>query len=288
MSHYVLDLRSTFAESVVERFCREYAEGRTPNPCIECNDRVKFRALLARALTNGAEFLATGHYARIETDSDGIPWLARGLDPAKDQSYFLYRASEDQLRHTMFPVGDLDKPSVRVIAAQHGLSTASRAESQEACFLAGTDARSFVRERMPEAFVPGPFRDATGIDVGTHDGAVGFTIGQRRGTGLGGGDPLYVTSLRPRDGVVTVGAREELSVGTVVADDVVWRGGVGRRCVTARVRYRAPEGSATAHVVGGRLVVEFDEPVWAVAAGQSVVCWDGDRVLGGGTVSEAR
>jgi tRNA-specific 2-thiouridylase len=224
----------------------------------------------------------------VETDSDGVPWLARGVDPSKDQSYFLYRATEDQLRHTMFPVGEHTKSAVRAIAARHGLATATRAESQEACFLADTDARSFVHARLPEAFVPGRFVGAAGDEVGTHDGAVGFTIGQRRGTGLSGGDRLYVTGLRPREGIVEVGSREDLAVGTVVADDIVWRGGTGARQVTARVRYRAQEAPATARVEDGRLVVEFQEPVWAVAAGQSVVCWDGTRVLGGGTVSEAR
>jgi tRNA-specific 2-thiouridylase len=288
VSHYVLDLRSTFGTTVVERFCREYADGRTPNPCVDCNDRVKFHALLVRALTNGADFLATGHYARVELDADGVPWLARGLDPAKDQSYFLYRATEEQLRHLMFPVGEHTKAEVRAIASSRGLSTALRPESQEACFLAGTDARSFVRARLPDAFVPGPFVDAAGKRIGTHDGAVGFTVGQRRGTGLAGGDPLYVTGLRPSEGVVTVGAREDLSVRTIVADDVVWRAGAGRRAVSARVRYRAPEGSATAEVEGDRLVVEFEDPVWAVAPGQSVVCWEGTRVVGGGTVSEVR
>lgn len=286
--HYTLDLRSTFASTVVERFCREYADGRTPNPCVECNDRVKFHALLIRALTNGADFLATGHYARVETDADGRPWLARGTDPAKDQSYFLYRATGEQLRRLMFPVGEHTKSAVRAIALERGLPTASRAESQEACFLAGTDARSFVRTHLPDAFVPGPFVDAAGVILGAHDGAVGFTVGQRRGTGLAGGDPHYVTGLRPSEGIVSVGRREDLAVRTIVADDVVWRADGEKRVVSARVRYRAPEGSATAEVVDGRLVVEFDAPVWAVAPGQSVVCWDGTRVLGGGTVSEAR
>jgi tRNA-specific 2-thiouridylase len=230
IGHYVLDLRSIFREAVVDRFCNEYAAGRTPNPCIECNDRVKFRELLARALTNGAEFLATGHYARVETGSDGVPWLARGLDPAKDQSYFLYRATEDQLRHMVFPVGEHTKSAVRAIAARYGLPTASRAESQEACFLAGTDARSFVRERVPEAFVPGRFVDAAGDDVGGHDGAVGFTIGQRRGTGLACGEPLYVTGLHSREGIVEVGTREDLAVGTVIADDIVWSDRCWRPC----------------------------------------------------------
>jgi tRNA-specific 2-thiouridylase len=288
VGHYVLDFRSVFTATVVDRFCREYAEGRTPNPCIDCNDRVKFAALLSRALTNGADFLATGHYARVETDAMGASWLACGVDPGKDQSYFLYRATEQQLRHLLFPVGGHTKAEVRAIASERGLPTASRPESQEACFLAGTDARSFVRERVPETFVSGSFVDAGGTVVGSHDGAVGFTVGQRRGTGLAGGDPLYVTGVRPREGVVTVGPRDALAVRTVVADDVMWRAGSGPVAVTARARYRSPAMAATATVISSRLVVEFADPVWAVAPGQSVVCWDGTRVVGGGTVSEAR
>jgi len=286
--HYVLDLRDAFESTVVERFCGEYAVGRTPNPCIDCNDRVKFHALLVRALTNGAEYLATGHYARIEFDPDGTPWLARGVDASKDQGYFLYRATEPQLRHMLFPVGDLTKPAVRAYAESRGLPTASRAESQEACFLAGGDARSFVRSRLPEPFVAGPFVDGSGDEVGRHDGAVGFTIGQRQGMGLAAGRRLHVTALHPASGVVEVGERESLMARTVDADDIAWRGGDGSRRVTAAVRYRAREGSATATVAGGVLTLEFDEPVWAIAPGQAVVCWDGQRVLGGGSVREVR
>ncbi len=288
IAHYTLDLRGSFERYVVRGFVDGYAAGRTPNPCIDCNDRVKFDDLLGRALANGADFLATGHYARVVSDDDGAPWLARGVDRDKDQSYFLYRCTAEQLGHLMFPVGELTKGEVRAAAASRGLPTAARAESQEACFLASTDARSFVRSRRPEAFVPGHVVDAAGAVLGRHDGAAGFTVGQRRGVGVSGSGPRYVTAVRPREGTVVVGERSDLLVHTVVADDVIWRGGAAPVRVTAQVRYRAPEAPATAVVRDGRLEVSFDEPVSAVAAGQAVVCWERTTVLGGGTVTASR
>jgi tRNA-specific 2-thiouridylase len=286
--HYTLDLRGSFERFVITPFVDGYAEGRTPNPCIDCNDRVKFDDLLGRALANGAEYLATGHYARIEADVDDAPWLARGLDRDKDQSYFLYRCTAEQLRHLLFPVGGLTKAEVREGAATRGLPTASRAESQEACFLAGTDAREFVRVRRPDAFVPGEVVDRSGSAVGRHDGAAGFTIGQRRGVGVSGSGPRYVTAVHPEAGTLVVGERVELESRAVVADDVIWRGGAVARRVRAQVRYRAPAVPASAVPVDGTLLVEFDEAISAVAPGQAVVCWEGDRVIGGGTVSSCR
>jgi tRNA-specific 2-thiouridylase len=287
-AHYTLDLRSSFDRFVLTPFLDGYAQGRTPNPCIDCNDRVKFDDLLGRALANGADFLATGHYARIEKDESGEHWLARGLDRDKDQSYFLYRTTREQLRHTLFPVGSLTKAEVRAGAAAMGLPTAARAESQEACFLAGTDARSYVRARRPDAFVPGLVVDASGVSVGRHDGAAGFTIGQRRGVGISGSEPRYVTSIDPATGTVVVGERSALLSTTVVADEVIWRGGGGPVRVAAQARYRASECMARAAWSDGRLELAFDEPVSAVALGQAVVCWVDDRVIGGGTVSSCR
>jgi tRNA-specific 2-thiouridylase len=286
--HYTLDLRGSFERFVITPFVDAYADGRTPNPCIECNDRVKFDDLLGRALANGAEYLATGHYARIESDADGALWLARGLDHDKDQSYFLYRTTREQLEHALFPVGSLTKAEVRAGAAERGLPTATRSESQEACFLAGTDARAFVRSRRPDAFVAGRVVDHEGATVGRHDGAAGFTIGQRRGVGISGVEPRYVTSISPDTGTVVVGERDDLMSRTVAADGVIWRGGQGARRVQAQVRYRTPQGAATAVLRDGVLEVGFDETVSAVAPGQAVVCWDDERVLGGGTVISCR
>jgi tRNA-specific 2-thiouridylase len=282
--HYTLDLRESFERRVMAPFADAYAAGRTPNPCIDCNDRVKFDDLLGRALSNGADYLATGHYARIETDADGTSWLARGADRDKDQSYFLYRCRERQLRYLLFPVGGLTKAEVRAGAAGLGLPTAARPESQEACFLAGGGAREFVRARRPEAFVPGRIVDEAGAVLGEHDGAPGFTIGQRRGLGVSREEPLYVTRVLAAQGTIVVGDRSDLLVRTVTADDLVWRAEEGPAKVTARMRYRCAESTATAAIEDGLLVVRFAEPVSAAAPGQAIVCWLDDRVVGGGTV----
>ncbi len=283
--HYTLDMRDVFDSAVVEAFCDEYAAGRTPNPCIACNDVVKYGELLRRAVREGAEYLATGHYARVALDSSGSPWLRRGADPEKDQSYFLYRMTPAQLASALFPVGEMTKTEVRAIAAAKGLPNASRPESQEACFVPG-DVRDFVRAHRPEAFLSGSVVDASGTVLGVHDGAVGFTIGQRRGVGIGGGERRYVTGIRPSQGTIVVGDAEELLADVAVADHAVWRGTEEPRRVVAQVRYRGAAHPATARLEGGRLVVRFDRPVDSVAPGQAVVCWDGDILLGGGEAGE--
>ena len=196
IAHYALNYRDTFEREVVAPFAAQYAAGRTPNPCIACNDRVKFSDLLAKVALQGAEYLATGHYARIVRDAEGVPWLARGLDSGKDQSYFLYRMTAGQLEHTLFPVGELHKTDVRAIARSFGLSVAEKPESQETCFAADGDYLSAVEARAPEALEPGPIVDREGTVLGHHDGIAHFTVGQRRGIGVGGLDtPLYVTSI---------------------------------------------------------------------------------------------
>ncbi len=286
--HYTLDMRDVFDSAVVEMFCEEYAAGRTPNPCIACNDSVKYGELLRRARLQDVDLLATGHYARISVDADGVAWLARAADRAKDQAYFLYRMTPEQLAHAAFPVGDLTKPDVRAQALARGLPTAMHAESQETCFVPDGDVRAFVRGRRPEAFEPGELVDGSGDVVGHHDGAVGFTIGQRKGTGVQRGTPAYVTQVLPGERRVVVGDRADLRVSTVWADHLAWRGGDAPRRVSGQVRYRGQEHRAIAGVEAGRLVVRFDSFVEAVAPGQAVVCRDGDIVLGGGEVGEAR
>lgn len=285
--HYTLDFADMFDAWVVERYCDEYAAGRTPNPCVDCNDRVKFSELMRRVMLQGADFLATGHYARVVRDDDGTPWLARGLDASKDQSYFLYRATPAQLEHTMFPLGELTKTRVRELARERGLPSAERPESQETCFVPDGDVRGFVRARRPEAFAPGPIVDESGVTVGRHDGVPGITVGQRRGLAVAAGERRFVTRVDPASATVTVGPRDDVLVRRVVASDVVWRAGDGPVRVSARVRYRGPESAATATLEGGRLVVELDDPVDAAAPGQALVCYDGERVVGGGVVEEA-
>ena len=286
MPHYTLDFAAEFECEVIEPYCDEYARGRTPNPCIACNDRIKFSELMRRVFLQDAEYLATGHYTRIVEDGDGRPRLARGADAAKDQSYFLYRLSPAQLERTLFPLGGYAKSEVRDVARAFGLPTAERPESQETCFVPGDDVRAFVRERRAASFVAGEIRDASGAVVGSHDGVPGYTVGQRRGLGVSGPGRAFVTSIDAESATVVVGPKESLSATTVVALDTVWNGPATAR-VTARVRYRGAETPATATIDADRLTVEFDRFVEGPAPGQAIVCWDGDAVLGGGVIEEA-
>jgi len=284
--HYTLEFSQEFEREVIERYCDEYAAGRTPNPCIACNDRIKFSELMRRVALQDADFLATGHYARVVTDGSGARRLARGVDPAKDQSYFLYRMTAAQLDRTLFPLGELTKPEVRELARSFALPTAERPESQETCFVPGDDVRAFVRGRRPEAFVAGDVVDATGSVVGTHDGAPGFTVGQRRGLGISAPGRTYVTGVDVASATVTVGPKGAMLTHAVIASGPVWAGEPEMR-VSARVRYRGPELPATATLGDGVLTVRFDAVIDAPAPGQALVCWDGDIVVGGGVIEEA-
>jgi tRNA-specific 2-thiouridylase len=282
--HYTLNYRDAFERDVVGPFTDEYATGRTPNPCIVCNDRLKFADLLAKVSAQGADFLATGHYARIVRDEAGTPWLARGVDPAKDQSYFLYRLTRTQLEHVLFPVGELTKPTVRAIAERIGLHVAEKPDSQEVCFAAAGEHAGVVGERHPGALTPGDIVDETGVVLGRHAGIARYTIGQRKGLGIAAADPLYVVAIDADSKCLVVGPESSLSVSEVCANDLVWHGGASER-VTAMVRYRMAGVPATATVADGRLVVRLDQPVRAVAPGQAVVCYREDMCLGGGTIT---
>lgn len=285
--HYTLNVREEFRRDVIEPFSDAYATGRTPNPCIECNDRVKFAELWRRAAQQGADYLATGHYARIARHADGSLWLARGLDPAKDQSYFLYRTTAEQLSRTLFPVGELTKTRVRELAAERGLPTAATPESQEVCFVPADDVRAYVGASRPCAVAPGPIVDTAGRRIGTHNGIAGYTVGQRRGLGVAAPDPLYVVAIDAATNTVTVGTSAELDVCHVRCSSVVWRGTAEMR-VGVQVRYRQEPVGAVARLEGGDLVLDLDEPVRGVAPGQAAVCYNEDEVVGGGTVEETR
>jgi tRNA-specific 2-thiouridylase len=284
IAHYTLNFRDEFETEVVAEFAREYALGRTPNPCIVCNDRLKFSDLLARVSMQGADYLATGHYARVVRDESGEPWLARGVDPLKDQSYFLYRLTPTQLDHVLFPVGELEKPAVRAIAERMGLHVAEKPDSQEVCFASAGQHAAVVRERRPEAALAGDIVDRAGAVLGRHTGIADYTVGQRKGLGVSSPMPLYVLSVDAARNVVVVGRREDLAVSHVEADDLVWRGGAAER-FEAMVRYRMQPQSVRASVTGDRLVIDFAEPLFGVAPGQAVVCYSDDRVVGGGTVT---
>lgn len=283
--HYVLNFREAFERSVVAPFAAEYAAGRTPNPCVACNDRLKFSNLLAKARTQGAEMLATGHYARVGRDAEGVQ-LLRAVDPAKDQSYFLYRLTAEQLQHVIFPVGELAKSDVRSFAERFGLPVADKAESQDTCFEVGGSYEPVIAERAPSAFVPGDIVDRDGRIVGRHAGIGHYTVGQRRGLGVGGLDqPLYVVRLDAAANRVVVGPREALRVTRIEAAEPVWPHSEGEDVqAEVMVRYRMCPVPAVVRLQAGRLLVSLDAPLEGVAPGQSLVCYRGEVVVGGGVI----
>ena len=279
--HVVLDMAAEFASEVVEPFCAAYAAGLTPNPCVRCNERIKLGAFLERVKRLGAETLATGHYARLAR-ADGQAWLERGADVRKDQSYFLYRVPPESLAMLEFPLGDLTKQEVRALAEAQGLPTATRRESQEVCFT--RDHAAFVTARRPEAGMPGPIEDAAGRMLGTHRGIAGFTVGQRKGLGLSGPEgPYRVVRIDAGRNAVIVGAGDALMREQVTLTESVWRL-LGSARVLAQVRYRGLPQPATATPSESGLSVQFDAPADVLAPGQSVVLYQGDRVVGGGVV----
>ncbi len=285
--YYVWDLSAPFQERVVDDFVAEYASGRTPNPCVRCNERVKYTALLARARAMGFDALATGHHVRLRRD--GASWrLLRAADAGKDQTYVLYMATQEHLAHTVWPVGEHPKPALRAMAAERGLITARKPDSHDICFIPSGDLGAYLRPRLGDR--GGPIVGPDGTRLGTHDGAYRFTVGQRRGLGIAGRDaPLFVTAI---DGdTVHVGPRDALEAVEVVATDVTWVAGDPPPSprVTAQVRYRGGPLPATWVIdERGRLRLRFtgERPV-GVAPGQAVVCYDGDECLGGGTIAAA-
>jgi tRNA-specific 2-thiouridylase len=283
---YVLDYRDIFEREVIRPFCRAYARGETPNPCILCNVRLKFGRLLDAALAMGAEYVATGHYARLEPDPDtSHAHLSKGLDREHDQSYFLYALTSRQVRHALFPVGELTKPQVRAIAARLGLPVAHKPSSQDICFVGSGGYRPFVAAREPEAWQVGPIMDGAGRVLGQHRGIAGFTLGQRKGLGIAAPEPLYVIALDPAHNAVIVGAKEEAFTSSVELDHVNWLMDdppQEPQRLTVKARYRGPEAPAEVHVRGEQAQVFWAEPQPNVAAGQAVVSYQGDRVMGGG------
>ena len=289
---YVVDVREAFA-TVIDDFVASYAAGRTPSPCVLCNQRVKFGRLLEIARTLGAERVATGHYARVEQADNGRMRLLRSRDASKDQTYMLFRLSQAQLHAAQFPLGDTPKADVRAEARARGLGIHDKPDSQELCFLPAGGPRAFLKERAPDAFVPGAFVDGERV-VGSHDGAVGYTLGQRRGLPAVG-SPRYVTGVEPEAGRVTIGSREDLLGRTVDFDDVNWidapdaaSAGLPRR-VAARIRHAGAPTAGTLQATNiGSLQVQFDEPVFAPAPGQALVAYVDDAVLCGGTIEPSR
>jgi len=286
---YVLNFRSLFRETVVEEFCREYLRGRTPNPCVLCNRKVKFAALLNKAMALGADFIATGHYARIAFDRNlGRYVVKKARDARKDQTYFLYTLTQRQLAHTLMPLGDYTKEEVRRMAAERGFKVAAKPESQEICFVPGSDYRAFLRRRTGKAMQPGPFLDLKGNEIGRHQGIAFYTIGQRRGLGLALGQRVYVVDIDPERNAVIVGPEEALFRSSLLAGDlnfILTEGLTGPERVQAQIRYNArPAPAVITPLAGGRVRVDFDKPQRAVTPGQAVVFYRGDYLLGGGTI----
>lgn len=285
---YLVDHARPFKEFVVDYFIREYARGRTPNPCLVCNRHIKFGRLLTQARTLGAEYLATGHYARIRR-AKGQSQLLRARDAKKDQSYALYMLGQTELFHTVFPVGDYDKDEVRSMAAGRNLGVADRPESQDLCFLADGDYRRFLREHAPHVLTPGPVVDRDGRVLGMHEGLAFYTVGQRRGLGIRAAHPLYVLALDAARNTLVVGSAEQLGQCELVAEDVSYVSGEPPQepmKVTAKIRYQAHE--APAHWIplhNGRARVVFNCPQRDVSPGQGVVAYQGEALVGGGIIA---
>lgn len=285
--HYIVNFEQRFEEHVVSDFVREYASGRTPIPCVHCNGDLKFASLVERAQGFDAEAVATGHYAQVDADpSTGLFRLKRGVDRAKDQSYFLFTLTQPQLARARFPVGALDKPSVREEARRLGLSVAEKHDSQEICFVAAGEHADFVAKRA--SLEAGEIRDADGHVLGRHGGIHRFTIGQRKGLGIAAGIPLYVVDIDADTSTVTVGPRAALERTSLTASRVNWMSGrtpAGPLRAAAQIRYRHAEAAATITPIDdARARVAFDEPQSAITPGQAVVFYAADVVLGGGWI----
>jgi tRNA-uridine 2-sulfurtransferase len=289
--HFSLNLRDLFRERVIKDFVQQYQNGRTPNPCIRCNQFIKFDALLARGLILNSDLVATGHYARIEHDSACDRWLLRkAADLSKDQSYVLYVMTQDRLARALMPLGEMSKHDVRSLARAWALPVADKPESQDICFVPYRSYTEFIERYAPESINDGPILDESGVEIGRHRGVAFHTVGQRRGLGIAVGEPRFVTRLDPELNVVQVGPMAQLLRSECWADDLSWVAvdGISEPTrVTARLRYRAMEVGATVFPPeGDRVRIVFDEPQRAVTPGQAIVLYWDDAVVGGGTIAE--
>lgn len=292
IAHHVIDMHEAFEQRVVEPFCQAYLDGLTPNPCVECNRRVKIPAFLDHALSMGFDAMATGHYARVKRDTRGRFALLRGLDHSKDQAYVLCHLSQRELSHLLLPMGDLTKSRTREIATELGLTCANRPDSQDICFIPDGDYAGFLENRTGEPLKPGSILDPDGTVVGEHSGCARYTIGQRKGIGVALGYPAYVISKDPASNTITVGPREMLCARGVMVCDWNWIGGVPQHTVSAEVKvsYRqnpAPSSIELAKTGEVRVLFEPDSDSASMpspAPGQTVVAYAGDEVLGGGTI----
>ena len=285
---YVLDTKEVFRNTIVEFFIDQHRQGVTPNPCIECNRHIRFSYLYDNALALDADYLATGHYARIDTTPNGDYRLRMGVDEAKDQSYVLHVLSQQHMAHTLFPIGEYPKPEVRQIAEKFGLISAKKKDSQDLCFLGDGDYRRFLTDHAPEMMQPGPIVLKTGEVIGEHNGLSNYTIGQRKGLGIAYFEPLYVIATNPYRNALVVGVADDLGNSSLIAHRVNWtlknpptapfKAGV-------KIRYKAKliEGLVTP-LADNRVQIQFDTPLRDITPGQGAVMYDGDVCLGGGII----
>lgn len=291
MPYYVLNFTEEFDEKVIRKFVQVYQNGGTPNPCIDCNHYLKFDHLLNRARELGCDYIATGHYVQRWQDENGRWGLRKNDDPGKDQSYVLYSLTQDQLAHTLFPLGGMHKDAVRAIAEEQGLCNARKHDSQDICFVPDGDYAGFIERYTGKVPETGDFLDPEGKRIGTHRGVIHYTIGQRKGLGISAPHPLYVCDICPADNTVTLGYSENLFSRKLTASDVnlISCDSLEEPVrVQAKIRYRHPAQPATAWMTpDGTLHVEFDEPQRAITCGQAVVLYDGDVVVGGGRITGA-
>lgn len=285
---YVLDTKEVFRNTIVEFFVDQHRQGVTPNPCMECNRQIRFRYLLQNALAMDAQYLATGHYARVSQDSEGRFTLSKSADSHKDQSYVLSVLGQEQLSHALFPVGGYTKPEVRQIAARFGLPTASKQDSQDLCFIGDNNYRRFLTDHAPDVMVHGSIVRKNGEVIGEHNGLVNYTIGQRKGLGLSTPEPLYVIGIKPQQNVLVVGTADELGRGSLTAKRVNWVSGITPAepfRAEVKIRYKStPVPALVEPLPDSRMAITFDAPLRDITPGQGAVVYNGDQVLGGGVI----
>ncbi len=285
MPYYVFNFKNEFKAKVIDKFIKTYELGGTPNPCIDCNRYLKFEKLMQRMNELHYDYVVTGHYADIEF-KDGRYWLKKGLDLSKDQSYVLYSLTQEQLAHILFPLGKFSKDEIRKIAEENNFINARKRDSQDICFVPDGDYASFIEKYKNIKYPNGDFVDVNGNKVGTHNGLIRYTVGQRKGLGLSIGHPVYVISKDIEKNTVTVGSNEDLLTTKLYASDFNWIAPkpIGELSCNAKTRYNMKEQPCRVWIDGEKVVVEFENPVRAVTSGQAVVLYDGDYVLGGGTI----
>lgn len=290
--YYVMNFRDFFEQKVINNFVDEYLAGRTPNPCIACNKHVKFEAFLQKAIALGADYIATGHYARLGYDEERQRYIMRkAADLSKDQTYALYNMSQSHIKHTLMPLGDFHKTETRRLAAELGLTVADKPDSQEICFVTDNNYRGFLQEKAGGRITPGPFLDTKGNVLGQHEGIPFYTVGQRKGLGITFGEPMYVVAIDAARNAVVLGRHEEVFAAGLIAGEInllLMEKLAGPLEVEAKIRYSAkPARAVISPLPEDKIHVAFAEPQRAITPGQAVVFYEGDYVIGGGTIEES-